>query len=320
MEGQRDPSGGVSPNLRLPVGTQIVTGAVVATETGGELPPGMVGVITAAPAGDDDRYGVRFVDGGTAALPRRALRVRKTERQRPPLATVDGERRLALEASVIYRCIVGSQAYGLAGGDSDVDRRGIYLPPARLHWSLFGLPEQLEYPDKDECFWELQKFLTLALRANPNILECLFTPLVEFATPLAQELRGQRAIFLSKLVYQAYNGYVMAQFKKLEVDLRTKGAVRWKHAMHLIRLLLAGIWILREGAVPLRVDAHREQLLAIRRGEVPWAEVDTWRLLLPKEFDAAFLTTALPDRPAYERADAFLIKARRSMVEENAGD
>ncbi len=34
---------------------------------------------------------------------------------------------------VIYRCIIGSRAYGLDGPGSDVDRRGIYLPPADLH-------------------------------------------------------------------------------------------------------------------------------------------------------------------------------------------
>ena len=34
-----------------------------------------------------------------------------------------------------------------------------------------------------------------------------------------------------------------------------------------------------------------------------------------EEFDAAFQGTTLPDRPDYERANAFLVKARRSMVE-----
>lgn len=45
---------------------------------------------------------------------------------------------------VIYRCIVGSTAYGLSDEHSDTDRRGFYLPPAHLHWSLTGVPEQLD--------------------------------------------------------------------------------------------------------------------------------------------------------------------------------
>ena len=45
---------------------------------------------------------------------------------------------------------------------SDIDRRGIYLPPADLHWSLYGVPEQLENDDTQEAYWEVQKFLVLA--------------------------------------------------------------------------------------------------------------------------------------------------------------
>jgi predicted nucleotidyltransferase len=44
---------------------------------------------------------------------------------------------------IIYRCIVGSRAYGLDIEGSDIDRRGIYLPPAELHWSIYGVPGQL---------------------------------------------------------------------------------------------------------------------------------------------------------------------------------
>jgi predicted nucleotidyltransferase len=218
---------------------------------------------------------------------------------------------------VIYRCIIGSQAYGLAEAASDVDRRGIYLPPADLHWSLYGVPEQLENDATQEAYWELQKFLVLALKANPNVLECLYTPLVQEATPLAEELLGMKSIFLSRMVYQTYNGYVMSQFKKMQADLRNKGQVKWKHVMHLIRLLLSGIGVLREGFVPVKVEAHRDRLLAIRRGEMPWNDIEKWRLELHHEFNAAVETTKLPERPDYERANAFLIGARRRALSES---
>src|SRR5262249_52025226 len=188
---------------------------------------------------------------------------------------------------VIYRCVIGSQAYGLSGAASDVDRRGIYLPPADLHWSLYGVPEQLENDATQEAYWELQKFLVMALKANPNVLECLYTPLVEKATPLAEELLAMRSSFLSRMVYQTYNGYVTSQFKKMQSDLRNHGKVKWKHVMHLIRLLLSGIGVLRESFVPVRVEEHRDRLLAIRRGEVPWDDVENWRLRLHQEFNAA---------------------------------
>src|SRR5205823_8536634 len=99
-----------------------------------------------------------------------------------------------------------ARAYGLDTEESDTDRRGVYLPPAELHWSLYGVPEQLENAATEETYWEIQKFLTMALKANPNILECLYTPIVEQATPLAREMLDMRQSFLSKLVYQTYNG------------------------------------------------------------------------------------------------------------------
>lgn len=176
-----------------------------------------------------------------------------------------------LDAHVILRCVVGSRAYGLDGPDSDTDRRGIYLPPADLQWSLAGVPEQLEHEATQECY-------------------------------------------LSRLVYQTYNGYVLSQFKQIEIDLRSVGTIKWKHAMHLLRLLLSGIGVLRDGFVPVGLEEQRDRLLAIRHGEMPWEAVDAWRLRLHAEFDAALAATRLLDHPGYRRADTFLRQARRSMV------
>jgi uncharacterized protein len=120
-----------------------------------------------------------------------------------------------------------------------------------------------------------------------------------------------RSTFLSRIVYQTFNGYVLSQFKKMQADLRNQGQVKWKHVMHLIRLLISGIHVLRHGEVPVRVEEHREQLLAIKRGELGWEETEKWRLALHAELDRAFAETSLPERPDYEAANAFLIKARQ---------
>jgi hypothetical protein len=302
--------------LTLPAGTQIVTRQEIRDESSQVIGlSGAVGVIVSAPPDQHSPYRVRFPDGGEAWLGRAQFTVRKHFQQdgieRFGQATLS---QVNLEQFIIYRCVTGSRAYGLDHEASDTDRRGIYLPSAELHWALFSIPEQLENEVAQECYWELEKFIILALRANPNILECLYTPLVETATPLAQELLELRAIFLSQMIYQTYNGYVMSQFKKLEQDLRARGEIRWKHAMHLIRLLLSGITVLSEGFVPVRVEAHRERLLSIRAGEVSWDDVNAWRLRLHSEFDIAFQTSHLPEQPDYRQANDFLIRARRSMV------
>jgi len=304
-------------NLILPAGTQIVTKIEVKNPaTNQSWKPGAVGVIIQSPTDNSHAYLVKLPDGTEISLRRHELTIRKQFQSEGLQSKADFLSEYNLYDSVIYRCIVGSKAYGLDNAQSDTDRRGIYQPPANLHWSLYGIPEQLENKQNDECYWELQKFLIVALKGNPNVLECLYTPLVETLSPVAAELLDIREIFLSKLVYQTYNGYVLSQFKKMEQDLRNTGEVRWKHAMHLIRLLLSGITVLKEGFVPVRVDDYRSQLLSIRNQEVPWDEVNRWRLDLHREFDRAFGSTRLPERPNYEKANQFLIKARRSAIED----
>lgn len=128
-----------------------------------------------------------------------------------------------------------------------------------------------------------------------------------------------RSCFLSKLLFQTYNGYVLSQFRKLSRRLAGGHAPKWKHAMHLIRLLLAGITALREGIVPVRVEAtHRSRLMAVRAGEEPFERIDQWRLELHREFEDAFRTTALPERPDYDRVNSFLLRARRSVLGDKA--
>ncbi|CAM2066972.1 Nucleotidyltransferase domain-containing protein [Sulfidibacter corallicola] len=298
----------------IPVGTKVVTTTdVEATNSHPAFPKGAVGMIAAQPDDQTAAYRVKLVDGQEGMFRRDQVTTLSRFQARGIDEGLSEER---LWDCVIYRCIVGSRAYGLDHDASDTDIRGIYLPPAELHWSLFALPEQLEDKTNELCFWELQKFLNLALKANPNILECLYTPLITFKTPVTEALLAIREAFLSKLAYQTYNGYVLSQFKKMTQRLaRGEEHVNWKHAMHLIRLLYAGIGILRDRRVMVRVGEEKRPLLSsIRHGELSWEAVDTLRTKLHAEFEEAFLNCTLPDRPDYDTVNQFLIEARRSAT------
>lgn len=303
----------------LPIGTAVV---VLVSLHGGDgvpvHPRGAAGVVVHSPVDVEHAYRVRLPGGEEFSLKRHELQVlsrfQQSDGNQP-----DPRSQYDLFQHVIYRCVIGSRAYGLDRDSSDVDRRGVYLPPASMHWSVFGVPEQLENPETQECFWEFGKFVSLALKANPNVLETLYSPLVEHVDAIAERLRDDRSIFLSRLVYQTFNGYAMSQFRKIEQDVRNQGKIKWKHAMHLIRLLYSGIAALRTGELPVRVDpARRDELLAIRDGLVAWSEVDRLRKSLHADFDAAFADSRLPDRPDYERANAILIAARAEMARREA--
>lgn len=295
--------------LILPIGTQIVSHVDVRNGAGDVLfVAGAVGVIVKSPSDTTHAYRIKFMDGTEQSLKRHEFTVRRQHQR--PAAPESHLAEVNLYDHVIYQCVIGSRAFGLDVESSDTDLRGFYLPPKELHWSLYGIPEQLER--EEETYWEVQKFIILALKANPNVLECLYSPLVQHVTPVAQTILDIREAFLSKLIYQTYNGYVMSQFKKLQYDLVNYGEIRWKHAMHLIRLLLSGISALKTGVIPIQVTEYRDQLLDIRHGQTKWEKIDAWRLTLHREFEEAFRTSALPDRPDYERVNYTLIEVRKN--------
>ncbi|MET9686131.1 nucleotidyltransferase domain-containing protein [Streptomyces coeruleorubidus] len=214
----------------------------------------------------------------------------------------------------IYACVMGSRAFGLATDDSDTDRRGVFLAPTPLFWRFDKPPTHVEGPGEEQFSWELERFCELALRANPNILECLHSPLVEYADATGRELLALRGAFLSRRVHETFIRYAYGQRRKLEADLRVHGAPRWKHAMHLLRLLISARDVLRTGQLTVDVGEQRESLLAVKRGEVPWSEIETWMTHLERDASEAAGRSPLPAVPDRRRVEDFLARARRASA------
>jgi predicted nucleotidyltransferase len=227
----------------------------------------------------------------------------------------------------VYSCVMGSRAFGLATEDSDTDVRGVYLAPTPLFWRFekppthvegrWGLPcsNEVESSGRVEQFsWELERFCELALRANPNILECLHSPLVQHIDDTGRELLALREAFLSRQAHQTFARYALGQRKKLDADVRQYGAPRWKHAMHLLRLLTSCRDLLRTGALTIDVGAERERLLAVKRGEVSWTEVESWMARLAAESEQVAARSPLPSEPDRARVADFLFRVRRESA------
>ncbi|MFD5555960.1 DNA polymerase beta superfamily protein [Streptomyces sp. NPDC127068] len=210
----------------------------------------------------------------------------------------------------IYSCVTGSRAFGLATDASDTDRRGVFVAPTPLFWRFDKPPTHVEGPGEEQFGWELERFCELALRANPNILECLYSPLVEYADGTGRELLDLRGAFLSRRVHETFTGYATAQRARLAADVRRHGAPRWKHAMHMLRLLRSCRDLLRTGTLTLDVGEERERLLAVRRGEVPWAEVESRMGRLVDRAAAELPRSPLPPEPDRARVEAFLTAVR----------
>ncbi len=215
--------------------------------------------------------------------------------------------------------IVGSTAYGLAREGSDVDRLGVFVAPtlavAGLRWNRSHETRTTTGPDV--TLHEVGKFVRLALKCNPSILELLWLPSYETCNPLyGGGLVSIRSAFLSEHgVRSAYGGYARQQAARLatrgdgtfSADTRNRTA---KHARHLLRLLVQGQQLLTTGELEIRVtDPGRyfafdhmstDEMLAIYRAE-------------DKRFAAT--KSVLPDRPDEARVGEYLQLVRRRYVD-----
>lgn len=298
---------------QLPVGTQVVIRVAAPDDHGGKAQRGATGRV--AGITPDGRYSVRLVDGRETVARRDQLSLRTAYQDEAiELDQPDGDR-LVLEHT-IYAAVVGSRAFGLHTETSDTDTRGVYVAPTESFWSLAKPPTHVDGPEDEWFSWEVERFCELGLKANPNLLEVLHSPLVVRQTPLGEELIELRQAFLSQLVYQTYSGYVLSQFKKLEADFRRDGAPKWKHVMHLIRLLLAARTLLIEARLVVDVGPDRDRLLAVKQGQLSWNEVERWRLALHEELDKALQRTVLPATPDVARVDAWLRSVRKRSLGE----
>ncbi|SDD42342.1 hypothetical protein SAMN05216505_107243 [Streptomyces prasinopilosus] len=84
--------------------------------------------------------------------------------------------------------------------------------------------------------------------------------------------------------------------------------------MHLLRLLASARDVLRTGALTVDVGEERERLLAVKRGQVPWPEVEARMARLEREAGEALRRTPLPARPDRRRIEDFLVRARRASA------
>lgn len=225
---------------------------------------------------------------------------------------------------VVLLGVVGSTAYGLANEHSDRDRLGVFATDPE---QLFGLDPQsvvqrtVTATDPDVAVHELVKFATLALRANPTILELLWCTDYEVCDDVGASLVAHRDAFLSAgKVRDAYAGYAMSQAKRLaersangntgfSSTLRNRTA---KHARHCMRLLLNGAELLTSGTLTLDVSAHRDRIVAA--GDLAVTDPSAFAAMFDTEL-ANFqeLPSVLPPAADRERVADLVVEARRSM-------
>lgn len=146
-----------------------------------------------------------------------------------------------VDQKILVKAVVGSHAYGFNKPESDKDYLGVFVVPTKTFMGLYGYPETIVRKDPDRAYHEVGKFMRLAIKGNPTVMELLYFDDYISTSPEFELLISARQFFLSKQVRGAYLGYAIAQINKLkervtdfESGLKKRTA---KHARHCFRLL-----------------------------------------------------------------------------------
>lgn len=167
---------------------------------------------------------------------------------------------------ILIKGIVGSQAYGLATPDSDIDYMGVYKETTDFFSGLRLIQDKeltihTTSDSHDLTAHEVSKFMRLALKSNPSILELLWLPehcYVEVSDAGHMLIDSRHWFASAELVKNAYLGYATQQFKLFERDGNFGSDMKKrteKHARHLYRLLHQGYNLYRTGQLFVELSA-----------------------------------------------------------------
>lgn len=115
-----------------------------------------------------------------------------------------------------YEVISGSHAYGMQTETSDVDRRGVYVLPTE-QILVGGYPQQIADEKNDIVFYEVGKFLSMALGSNPNVMELFNIPedcIIFSSKFFTDHVLPLRDGLLCKNLRNTFGGYAVSQIKK----------------------------------------------------------------------------------------------------------
>jgi len=128
-----------------------------------------------------------------------------------------------LKNGTIFLCKAGSHAYGTNTPASDLDIRGVAIPPLRYFYGFLNKFEQAEIKGDIDCvIYDIRKFVALATECNPNVIELLFTDESDWLYPQEGDdfnwmrLYGIRDLFLTKAARHRFSGYAYSQLKRIK--------------------------------------------------------------------------------------------------------
>lgn len=245
---------------------------------------------------------------------------------------------------VIYKTVVGSQLYGLATPESDVDYKGLFLPDRDRafpsveqtigisHFNEHSVHEFKtgEGADKEEgTYYSVRYFIELLFKkGNPNLIELPFCgpEFVKEVNPFAQRVLDFAADnLITRKMIKGYLGYFGSQIKAFETgtgrhrekrleerrEKITTDMYDGKMASHAYRIGVQGIDLFTHGRFNPTLEGEQLEIARTIKqekfDEIPRADM----IKLVKEVEAKLVKACddspLPSAPDLEKTNKFLI-------------
>ncbi|HWC82587.1 MAG TPA: nucleotidyltransferase domain-containing protein [Pseudonocardiaceae bacterium] len=210
--------------------------------------------------------------------------------------------------------IVGDGACGLADPEvpgDDPPRRAVYVAPTESFWRLDKPPASVSGPGVDTLSWEIETCCALGLAADPAVFDALGSPLTQRCTEVGEELRALLPALLSQRAADAYRRATATEFARASAAMAGGGTPRWRQVAEVIRLLIGCEHLLRTGELVADVSKYRDELLAVRAGDMAWSDASSWVESLRDRSAEAVLRSPLPVTPDTGTVQDWLSSVRR---------
>jgi predicted nucleotidyltransferase len=166
-----------------------------------------------------------------------------------------------MKQDIILQAITGSKAYGLDHEQSDTDRMGIFVARtvdvAGLNWTQADESWSDAGPTGDDTtLHEVGKFLKLAMKCNPTLIELMWMNDYEILTPIGKRLLDIReSILYTDGIRNHYHGYANSQLMRVRADYPNH---KPKMARHTLRIARQGFDLLTTGTFNVKVEDPEE--------------------------------------------------------------
>lgn len=165
---------------------------------------------------------------------------------------------------IIFAVDNGSNAYGSASPNSDIDLRFLYVETIESYLRLGREKDVIEIIDEENNIeykgFSLDKFMKLLSKSNPSILEWINSPINYLKESKYENIAKQIKelsieYFSTKRCLFHYTGNALTDFKKmLNGNASTKIQIDLKKFLSVFRHLLVSEYIIRENKYPETTD------------------------------------------------------------------